>query len=79
MGETYWKRAGVHGAYFAFAASAVFPTISLAWPRFSPALARLLSFILAPLGLVAGSLTLPGGSKGVELANHDRRDSVNLA
>lgn len=59
VGGIYWKRASVRGAYCAFAGSAVFPAICLAWPSFSPTDAGLLSFSLAPLGLVVGSLLLP--------------------
>jgi len=69
VGGIYWKRAGVRGAYLAFAASAVFPTIGLVWPSFSPTLAGLLSFTLAPLGLIIGSLMWPTAGKGVQLAN----------
>lgn len=64
VGGIYWLRAGVRGAYLAFAGSAIFPAISLAWPRFSPTLAGLLSFLLAPIGLIVGSLLWPGGGRG---------------
>ncbi len=59
IGGIYWKKASVRGAYWAFAASAVFPVVSLASPAFSPVLAGLLSFSLAPLGMVLGSLAFP--------------------
>jgi SSS family solute:Na+ symporter len=72
VGGIYWKRAGVRGAYLAFAGSAVFPTLSLVWPVFSPTLSGLLSFALAPLGLIAGSLIWPAGGKGVQLAYRGR-------
>jgi SSS family solute:Na+ symporter len=64
MGGIYWKRASVRGAYLAFAASAVFPVISLARPSFSPTRAGLLSFLLAPLGMIVGSLLTPARGKG---------------
>jgi SSS family solute:Na+ symporter len=56
VGGIYWKRASVRGAYCAFAGSAIFPAVCLARPSFSPTLAGLLSFTLAPLGLIVGSL-----------------------
>jgi SSS family solute:Na+ symporter len=59
VGGIYWKRASVRGAYCAFVGSTVFPAICLAWPSFSPTLAGLLSFTLAPLGMIAGSLLFP--------------------
>jgi len=79
VGGIYWKRAGVRGAYLAFAGSAVFPTISLVWPSFSPTLAGLLSFALAPLGLIAGSLIWPAGGKGAQSANHNGEELAHLA
>lgn len=62
VGGIYWKRASVHGAYFAFAGSAIFPIICLATPSMSPTLAGSLSFGLAPLGMVVGSLLFPSGT-----------------
>jgi SSS family solute:Na+ symporter len=59
VGGIYWKRASVRGAYFAFVGSAIFPAICLAWPSFSPTRAGLLSFGLAPLGMIIGSLAFP--------------------
>jgi SSS family solute:Na+ symporter len=59
VGGIYWKRSSVRGAYCAFAGSAVFPAICLARPSISPTLAGLLSFGLAPLGMIAGSLLFP--------------------
>jgi SSS family solute:Na+ symporter len=59
VGGIYWKRASVRGAYCAFAGSAIFPAICLAWPSFSPTTAGLLSFTLAPLGMIVGSLLFP--------------------
>jgi SSS family solute:Na+ symporter len=79
VGGIYWKRAGVRGAYLAFAASVVFPTISLAWPSFSPTLAGLLSFLLAPLGLIVGSLLWPAGGAGAQWVKRNERELANLA
>jgi SSS family solute:Na+ symporter len=59
VGGIYWKRASVRGAYCAFAGSAIFPAICLVWPSFSPTNAGLLSFTLAPLGMIVGSLLFP--------------------
>ncbi len=59
IGGIYWKKASVRGAYWAFAASAIFPAVFLASPTFSPILAGLLSFSLAPLGMIVGSLVFP--------------------
>ena len=59
VGGIYWKRASVCGAYCAFAGSAIFPAICLVWPSFSPTRAGLLSFALAPLGMIVGSLLFP--------------------
>lgn len=55
-GGLYWKRANSRGAYFAFAASAVPPIAALLVPWIDTTSAGLLSFALAPLALVAGSL-----------------------
>lgn len=56
VGGIYWKRASVHGAYYAFAASAIPPLVCLAVPAMNPTYAGLLSFTLAPAGLWLGSL-----------------------
>jgi solute:Na+ symporter, SSS family len=55
VGGIYWKPASVGGVYCAFAGSAVPPIVGLAIPSFSPTHAGLLSFALAPIGLIAGS------------------------
>jgi len=55
VGGLYWKRASVGGAYCAFAGSAIPPLVCLARPGISPTYAGLLSFALAPLGMLAGS------------------------
>lgn len=65
VGGIYWKRSSVRGAYCAFAGSAVFPAICLARPSISPTLAGLLSFGLAPLGMIAGSLLFPRHESGL--------------
>ena len=59
VGGIYWKKASTRGAYMAFAASAIPPIISLFIPEISPTNAGLLSFVLAPLSLVIGSLIVP--------------------
>jgi solute:Na+ symporter, SSS family len=56
VGGIYWKRANVRGAFWAFAGSAVPPLLCLAMPALQPTYAGMLSFVLAPAGLVAGSL-----------------------
>ena len=56
VGGIYWKRANVRGAFWAFAGSAVPPLLCLAMPAMQPTYAGMLSFVLAPAGLVAGSL-----------------------
>ena len=66
VGGIYWKRSSVRGAYLAFAGSAIFPAICLAWPFISPTLAGLLSFGLAPIGMIAGSLIFPRHQSGLE-------------
>jgi SSS family solute:Na+ symporter len=65
VGGIYWKRSSVRGAYFAFAGSAIFPAICLVWPSISPTLAGLLSFGLAPIGMIAGSLIFPRHQSGL--------------
>jgi SSS family solute:Na+ symporter len=56
VGGMYWKRANANGAYWAFAGSAILPVACLAMPWISPIFAGLLSFLLAPIGLIVGSL-----------------------
>jgi SSS family solute:Na+ symporter len=60
VGGIYWKKASTTGAYLAFIASAIPPIVSLFVPEISPTNAGLLSFVLAPLSLVLGSLVFPG-------------------
>ena len=60
VGGLYWKRANTRGAYFAFAASAVSPIVALFMPGIDTTNAGLLSFALAPLALVIGSLCFQG-------------------
>jgi solute:Na+ symporter, SSS family len=69
VGGIYWNRANVRGAYWAFLSSAIPPIVCLAVPTINPTYAGLLSFLLAPIGLVAGSLTSASGtnSPGVSL------------
>ncbi len=55
VGGIYWKRANIQGAYLAFIASAIPPIAAIIQPSISPTYAGLLSFILAPAGLAAGS------------------------
>jgi solute:Na+ symporter, SSS family len=57
VGGIYWKRASVRGAYWAFLGSAVPPICCLAMPQINATYAGLLSFLLAPAGLLVGSLT----------------------
>ncbi len=59
VGGIYWKKTSTAGAYFAFIASAIPPVTSLLVQEISPTNAGLLSFILAPLCLIAGSLLFP--------------------
>jgi Na+/proline symporter len=79
VGGIYWKRASVTGAYLAFAASAVFPAIGLARPSFSPTLAGLLSFVLAPLGMIVGSLLWPSSGKGLLARDQGAKELANWA
>ena len=58
VGGMYWKRANASGAYWAFAGGAIPPVTCLAMPSISPIFAGLLSFLLAPIGLIVGSLIL---------------------
>jgi SSS family solute:Na+ symporter len=59
VGGIYWKKASTTGAYLAFIASAIPPIVSLFVQEISPTNAGLLSFVLAPVSLVAGSLLFP--------------------
>ncbi|RJP66944.1 MAG: sodium:solute symporter family protein [Ignavibacteriales bacterium] len=55
-GGIYWKKANTYGAYAAFILSAVPPIYSIFSPAINPVHAGLLSFVLAPIGMVIGSL-----------------------
>jgi SSS family solute:Na+ symporter len=77
VGGIYWKRASVCGAYLAFAASAVFPAISLARPSFSPTLAGLLSFVFAPFGMIVGSLLMPTSGKSLLARDQSAKELAN--
>jgi SSS family solute:Na+ symporter len=70
VGGIYWKRSSVRGAYFAFAGSTIFPAICLARPTFSPITAGLLSFGLAPIGMILGSLAFPNRGAGESVRAH---------
>jgi SSS family solute:Na+ symporter len=59
VGGIYWKKASTVGAYLTFIASAIPPIVSLFVPNISPTNAGLLSFVLAPVSLVIGSLAFP--------------------
>ena len=59
VGGIYWKKASTMGAYLAFIASAIPPITSLFVPDISPTNAGLLSFVLAPISLILGSLLIP--------------------
>jgi SSS family solute:Na+ symporter len=59
IGGIYWKKTSTKGAYLAFIASAIPPIISMLVPGISPTTAGLLSFILAPISLIIGSLIFP--------------------
>jgi len=59
VGGIYWKKASSMGAYLAFIASAIPPIVSLFVPDISPTNAGLLSFVLAPISLIIGSLLFP--------------------
>lgn len=56
VGGIYWKRTTVAGAYCAFVGSALPPIVAIVHTSITPTHAGLLSFILAPLGLLVGSL-----------------------
>ena len=56
VGGMYWKWTTTTGAYCAFIISAIPPIVSLFVPEIDPTNAGLLSFVLAPAGLVAGSM-----------------------
>lgn len=55
-GGIYWKKANKYGAYAAFLLSAIPPIYSIIFPEINPVNAGLFSFILAPIGMVIGSL-----------------------
>ena len=78
VGGLYWKRASIGGAYCAFAGSAIPPLVCLARPGISPTYAGLLSFALAPLGMLAGSAIFPrqGQNQAASLTNRDERLSA---
>jgi SSS family solute:Na+ symporter len=59
-GGIYWKKASTGGAYLAFIASATPPVIALANPSISTTTAGLLSFSLAPVCMIIGSVLFPG-------------------
>jgi len=59
IGGIYWKKASTTGAYLAFISSAIPPIVSLFVLEISPTNAGLLSFVLAPLSLILGSLLFP--------------------
>lgn len=63
IGGMYWKRASTSGAYWAFALSAIPPIVGLAIPSIPPTTAGLLSFVLAPVGMIVGSLMFPKNPK----------------
>jgi len=75
VGGIYWQRANVRGAYWAFLGSAIPPIYCLAVPSMNPTYAGLLSFLLAPIGLVAGSLTFApktgAGDLGLRAGNRE--------
>jgi SSS family solute:Na+ symporter len=56
LGGIYWKRTNVTGAYCAFVASALPPLAAIVHTSIAPTYAGLLSFVLAPVGLLSGSL-----------------------
>jgi SSS family solute:Na+ symporter len=55
-GGIYWKKANTYGAYAAFILSALPPIYSIFFTSFNPVHAGLLSFLLAPIGMIIGSL-----------------------
>ncbi len=63
----YWKKANTYGAYAAFVLSAVPPIYSIINSGVNPVHAGLLSFILAPIGMVIGSLLF--SNKELEINN----------
>lgn len=74
VGGLYWKGANTRGAYLAFAASAIPPVISLFVPGIDPTNAGLMSFIMAPLALILGSILLKG--RGPKDAGHNGRKGI---
>ncbi len=73
VGGIYWKRANVRGAYWAFLGSAAPPIACLAMPAIDPTYAGLLSFVLAPAGLLTGSLTSANGRSFGGILKNDGR------
>lgn len=61
VGGIYWKKASTTGAYLAFISSAIPPIVSLFVQEISPTNAGLLSFVLAPISMIIGSLLFPDG------------------
>jgi SSS family solute:Na+ symporter len=59
VGGIYWKKASTFGAYLTFIASAIPPIVSLFIQEISPTHAGLLSFVLAPVSLIVGSIVFP--------------------
>lgn len=74
IGGIYWKRANVWGAYCAFLGSAIPPITCLAIPSIDPTYAGLLSFTLAPAGLILGSLAF--GRTSTRLLSSSGGDSM---
>ncbi|MBK7105580.1 MAG: sodium:solute symporter family protein [Ignavibacteriae bacterium] len=62
----YWKKANAFGAYLAFILSALPPIYSLINTEIDPVNAGLLSFILAPIGMIAGTLFFSSKTKNVK-------------
>jgi SSS family solute:Na+ symporter len=56
VGGIYWKRVSTNGVYCAFAGSAILPLICLFIPSINSTYAGMTSFVLAPVGLIVGSL-----------------------
>jgi SSS family solute:Na+ symporter len=59
VGGIYWKKTSTAGAYLAFITSAIPPIVSLFAQEISPTNAGLLSFVLAPISLLMGSILFP--------------------
>jgi SSS family solute:Na+ symporter len=58
VGGIYWRRATASGAYCAFVGSAIPPVIGLMMPEISSTWFGLASFVLAPAGMIIGSIFL---------------------